>query len=182
MQNRSNSETLEYEADLVRSAKGGNSESLARLLHSVYPRVYGYILKLCYDRELSSDIVQGAMETAIRRFETYSSEKASFITWISRVAVNLLSDHYRKSRHEVPFDGDYQGEASFQADFEGNAEIEPALARLSPALRMPVVMQYVLGYSQKEIAQILKIPAGTVKSRVHNALVFLKKELGNEEK
>jgi RNA polymerase sigma-70 factor (ECF subfamily) len=178
MENGANSEMLEYEAGLVKSAKEGNRESLARLLHSVYPRVYGYVFKLCGDRELASDTVQGAMETAIRQFQSYRSDRGAFVTWITRIAVNLLSDHYRKSRREVPLETDVAAEIPDPSGFIEGAEMERVLSRLSPALRMPVVMQFMLGYSQKEIAQVLKIPVGTVKSRVYNALSFLKKELG----
>lgn len=179
---------LEAEACLAQKAKAGNDEALARLLHSVYPRVFGYVMRLSQNRELASDIVQGAMEQAIRRFERYDCEKSAFATWISRIAVNLLIDHYRKIRRENAFAERYFADPPVNSDFNSAPEtgfssqdINAALARLPLAMRLPVVMQYVMGYTQKDIARVLKIPVGTVKSRVHNALKFLKKVLGNDE-
>lgn len=178
MDKSENKELLKAEELLIKPAREGNNEALARLLHSVYPRVFGYILKMTLQKELTADIVQSAMELSIKRFESYREEKSAFVTWVTSIAVHVLMDHYRKCKRET---------AVFEqmaADTPEHVEegLEQALIKLSLPMRLPVVMQYMLGYSQKDIAKALKIPLGTVKSRIYNALAFLKKEMGNDEK
>lgn len=177
MDNGTNHELLEIERQLAISAREGNDESLARLLHSVYPRVFGYIFKLTLQKDLTADIVQTAMEQAIKRFEIYREEKSAFVTWVTKIAVNALIDYYRKCKRETVALGRFVSEIPQEEGMNTLDETQAALLKLPLQQRLPVVMQYVLGYSQKDIAKALKIPLGTVKSRVFNALAFLKKEM-----
>lgn len=177
MENVRSNELLEIERQLVISARDGNDESLARLLHSIYPRVSGYILKLTLQKDLTADIVQTAMEQAIKRFESYREEKSAFVTWVTKIAVNILIDHYRKCKRETIALERYGSDIPKEEGIDSMEETQAALLELPLQHRLPVVMQYVMGYSQKDIAKSLKIPLGTVKSRVFNALAFLKKEM-----
>lgn len=177
MDSGTNNEMLEIERQLVTSAREGNDESLARLLHSVYPRVSGYIFKLTLQKDLTADIVQTAMEQAIKRFESYREEKSAFVTWVTKIAVNALIDYYRKCKRETIAFKRLASDIPKEEGISSLDETQDALLKLPLHHRLPVVMQYVLGYSQKDIAKVLKIPLGTVKSRIFNALAFLKKEM-----
>jgi RNA polymerase sigma-70 factor (ECF subfamily) len=120
------------------------------------------------------DAVQSAILKAYEKLNTLK-EVQYFKTWIIRI---LLNECYRLKRREQP---SVSYEECFEfvkaEDEEDFSELYLAIKKLPERIRITVVLYYVEGYSVKEIKQILKIPAGTVKSRLAKGRKLLKNRL-----
>jgi len=120
------------------------------------------------------DAVQSAILKAYEKLNTLKEEQY-FKTWIIRI---LLNECYRLKRREQP---NVSYEECFEfvkaEDEEDFSELYLAIKQLPERIRITVVLYYVEGYSVKEIKQILKIPAGTVKSRLAKGRKLLKNRL-----
>lgn len=120
------------------------------------------------------DAVQSAILKAYEKLNTLKEEQY-FKTWIIRI---LLNECYRLKRREQP---EVSYEECFEfvkaEDEEDYSELYLAIKKLPERIRITVVLYYVEGYSVKEIKQILKIPAGTVKSRLAKGRKLLKNRL-----
>jgi RNA polymerase sigma-70 factor, ECF subfamily len=146
-------------------------------------RVYA----LCYrftgrDAE-AQDLTQEVFLRVFRTLGSYRSAEGSFITWLTRLGRNLLIDHYRRTKQDrvtEPIEdqlqtleqSEYAGQASVQPDRvlagrEASEVLQGALAKLSPELRETVVLRDLQELEYREIADVLKIPEGTVKSRLN---------------
>jgi len=120
------------------------------------------------------DAVQSAILKAYEKLNTLKEEQY-FKTWIIRI---LLNECYRLKRREQP---EVSYEECFEfvksEDEEDYSELYLAIKKLPERIRITIVLYYVEGYSVKEIKQILKIPAGTVKSRLAKGRKLLKNRL-----
>ena len=189
MQNNSN------EKNLINEALAGNLESLAQLLHLNYNKVYGYLIKLTLDQELASDLAQESMTKAIEKLALYNNSKSSFSTWLIQIALNTSRDWYRKEKRKKEFFSNLQSQSfnslplpslnnvsNYGYDREDIIDALMVLKSIPAKIRIPVILKYYYGYEQSEIARFLKIPKGTVKSRISNGLKQIRKELTNEKR
>lgn len=177
--------TMDNERSLADEAKRGSAQALATLLQMNYTVVYRYLVKLTMDARAAEDAAQDAMERAIRSFASYDPDRAKFSTWLVAIARNSWLDTVRKGKrlHPMPenMNEDAAGARDPYAELIEGDELLGALRRLDPKARTPLTMCYVLGYSYEEIAKHMKIPLGTVKSRISNTLKRLRRELGEDE-
>lgn len=169
------------EEHLIDEARSGNRQSLARLLYDNYEMVFRYLVKFTMDRNIAEELVQETMIRAIERFEMYEPGKAKFSTWLIAVARNIYLDSIRKRKREQKYlHEELQLEDLYDLPVEHDEELErvlDALARLPDNSRFPLLLRHYHGYSLEEIAHIMSIPSGTVKSRIHNAIKAVRKEL-----
>jgi RNA polymerase sigma-70 factor, ECF subfamily len=177
--------TEDNEQELVTQAKRGSAQALATLLQINYTVVYRYLVKLTMDARAAEDASQDAMERAIRSFQSFDPSKARFSTWLIAIARNRWLDEIRKNKRIQPM-AESQPEESVKAGDQYSELIErdellAALSKLDAKARTPVTMCYLLGYSYDEVAGAMKIPLGTVKSRISNAVRQLRKELSRNE-
>lgn len=132
---------------------------------------------LIHDQDCE-DAVQGAILKAYDKLGTLKEEQY-FKTWLIRI---LINECYRLKRREYP-------KVSYEECFEfvkaddkkDYSELYVAIHKLPPRIRVTIVLYYVEGYSVEEIKQILKIPAGTVKSRLSKGRKLLKIKLNHME-
>lgn len=174
------------EHDLIFSAQDDNSYALAQLLQDNYIFVLKYLIKLTLNEHDAKDLTQDVMVKAIKNIKSFDNSKASFSTWLIAIAKNLWLDSVRKKNVREKFfkksKENFQEVSINQVDsFIENEEVLRALKTLSDKVRIPIIMQYNLGYSYEEIAKHLKIPIGTVKSRISNGVKTLRKELCQHE-
>jgi RNA polymerase sigma-70 factor (ECF subfamily) len=166
---------------LILQAQNGNKEALARLLHSNYEIVFRYLIKFTLDRITAEDIAQDTMVRAIEKFHMYNIEKSKFSTWLITVAQNIYLDTIRKNKNQKKYieDGDIVERLIEKADNYDDSwnRILEALSKLKEEVRLPIILKHYYGYSYDEIAKKMRILTGTVKSRIHNGLKVLKKEL-----
>lgn len=168
------------EDELIGKARRGNKEALAQLLYNQYEMLYRYLLKFTLNAGIAEDITQETMVRAIEKFDWYDPEKAKFSTWLISIAQHLYVDSLRKRKHEDRYikvdPEEWLQEEAPQQDEEWEQVLQ-ILAGLTEGVKLPIVLKHYYGYEYEEIASIMHMPVGTVKSRVHYGLACIRKEL-----
>jgi RNA polymerase sigma-70 factor, ECF subfamily len=172
----------EEDARLVRGLRAGIESAYEELLTRYQQPVYGIVYRLLGDQNDACDVVQEIFLKVFRSVHSFK-ERSSFRTWIYRIAVNEAHNHRRWfSRHrkrEVAIDREEGAYGAFEIapdpgpspfdfalDRETHLLIERALEEISPVFRTAVVLRDIEGLGYEEIAEILQISLGTVKSRI----------------
>jgi RNA polymerase sigma-70 factor, ECF subfamily len=182
---------------LLSGLREGTAEAYELLIASYQQPVYNLVARLLNDSSDASDVVQEVFLKVFRKVGAFRGE-STLKTWIYRIAVNEAYNYQRWfSRHrrqEVGFeseDDSGQGYSNKLPDpgrtpfdcavnTEQHALIEAALARLNPSFRSAVVLRDVEEMSYEEIAEILEVALGTVKSRILRGREALRKELAGQ--
>lgn len=168
------------ERELAVRAAAGDDLALARLCQHGYPTAYRFALALTLNAAEAEDVVQEAMLSALTHIASFRPERASFSTWLCALARNIAVDRYRsrvrriKREERTLLSPRTQDEADRLLERD---ELLQALSRLPDKLRLPLCMKYGWDMELAEIARRLRIPVGTVKSRLHNGVKALRKEL-----
>lgn len=162
----------------IMAAKRGDGDALARLLHEHYLFVFKYMLHVTLHRQTAEDLTQDTMIRAIEKIGLYDPNKSRFTSWLITIATRLYLDYKRKRQRELMSADELTRSLRWQMESssENWSIIVDALARLPDHTRAAVVLKHYYGYGYEEIADILKLPAGTVKSRVHHGMSGLRKE------
>ena len=153
-----------------------NSENGARRLVSEYGnRLYGAALLLCSDDHEAEELVFRTFEQAVKKIKKYEPI-GEFFGWMYAIMLNFRRMDLRKRHLDLIPGGDPRdipesapsGVAEVRKAFTGE-DVRMALNRMSPLLREVILLRYFEGLDVEEIAVMLSIPNGTVKSRLHNA-------------
>lgn len=164
---------------LVLHAQSGSAEALEQLLRIWYPKLLRYAAAQLRDDEAAKDVVQEALLGIAKRIRRLR-DPAAFPRWAYEILQRRGIDHVRRlarSRETArPEPDPYSGAADPETigDMEGRVSLETALTSLGADSYQAVHLRYVIGLSLKEIASILGIPEGTVKSRLHTARAQLR--------
>lgn len=137
-------------------------------------RVSATILRQPCDRE---DAIQECIFKALRKRETLRDERY-MQSWVIRILINECYSIHRRARWERP--AERLPEPPPMPGPDADPEVFRVLFSLEEKMRLPMVLYYVEGYSVEEIAKIMRIPAGTVKSRLARAREKMKKEMEKE--
>ncbi len=188
---------VQREADLVAGLRTGMEDAYETLIQRFEHPVFNLVSRLLDDPADAADVVQEVFLKVFRNIGCFRQD-ASLKTWIYRIAVNEARNHRRWfSRHrrqEVGLDAEpgeahgYQdwlpdpGRSPFEAavDQETQALIEAALQQVNPHFRAALVLREIEGMSYEEIAEILDISLGTVKSRILRGRDALRKYLAGK--
>jgi RNA polymerase sigma-70 factor (ECF subfamily) len=142
------------------------------------------------DRQDAEDITQEAFTRAFLKLEAFQA-KSSFFTWLHRIAFNLAIDMRRREKRarsvgkvsmEVASESLESSDSSPSEESERNEaqqKIYDALAKLDPERRSVIILRDLQGMDYAEIAEVLAIPIGTVRSRLHRARIELKELLAD---
>ena len=136
-------------------------------------RVSTTILPQLCDRE---DAVQGAIEKALKKREKLRDDRA-LEKWLIRILINECYTLIRKRRRETLFDTIPERETEPDA----RPDLYSLFTSLEDKYRLPMVLYYVEGYSVEEAAQMLRLPKGTLKSRLHRGRILLRDAIDLEE-
>lgn len=175
---------------LVQRSRAGDREAFGQLVVRYEQRLFATLVRLTGSNDSAQDVLQDAFVQAYVKLDGFQGQ-SSFYTWIYRIAVNRALSDRRKRREVVPLDASdgsttrlEPAEDPERADpmrplvaSERNQMIQAALDRLSPEHRAVVVLKDLDGKSYDEIAAILDINIGTVRSRLHRARSELKRRL-----
>lgn len=174
----------EEESALIEKAKNGGNYALAQLLEQNYNMVYHFMLGLTLDSQQAADVTQDCMVKVIEKFALYDSDKSALSTWMIAMAKNIWINYCRKNKVIQKYAEEPETQTVNKSIDEmiENDQVLTAVKSMSDKTRMPVLLKHAAGYSYEEIALILKIPVGTVKSRIFNGLNALKKELEGYER
>lgn len=166
----------------------GRVDQVDLLVNRYSDRLFRIILRLVQSHGVAEDILQDTWIKVMRKIHQYDPSRP-FFSWLARIAVNGCRDYWRrelrrriwKQHTAIHKDGDSRPEETCtQEDLEmrENQElISKALMKISQKLREVVVLKFFNGMTYEEIAQVLDVPAGTVKSRLHYALSKLRSHL-----
>ncbi len=183
---------------LAAKAAQGSEKAFRELLRRYEKPVFSLIYRMVRDRGIAEDLSQ---ETFIRTFNALGSYNPSykFSSWIFKIAHNLTIDHLRRKRIDtVSIDGapdavtpdeqartrlvlesSHERPDAYVENIELGDQIEAAIAELRPEYRAVTLLRHVEGYSYQEIADILELPLGTVKTYIHRARLELKAALAH---
>lgn len=171
------------DAALLRAHVAGDRDAFAELVRRHRDRLWAVALRTLGDREEAADAVQDALLSAYRGADRFRGDSA-VTTWLHRIVVNACLDRARRrqSRPTVPLPETEtvafaaRGEAP---DLETRMTVRAALGQLPPEQRIALVLLDMQGYSVAEIAQMLGIAEGTVKSRAARGRARLASLLGH---
>jgi RNA polymerase sigma-70 factor, ECF subfamily len=171
---------LEIDSVLVERCLTGDPAAWEQLVRAHNRRVYILCYRFTGRAEEAEDLAQDVFLRVFRTLKTYRAEEGQFGTWLASLTRNLLIDHYRKTRKDrvlEPLEDqlpvlEEKAALSSQTDAltrgrEASELLQAGLARLSPDLREAVILRDIQEMEYRDIAQVLKVPAGTVKSRIN---------------
>lgn len=167
---------------IIRRAKQGDLHAFSALVRNykiyVYKTAFG-ILQNTLDAE---DVTQ---ETFLKVYQSLRSLRndETFPTWIARIAVRKAFDLAKQNRRIQTFDPQIEQSRFIAHDAipDSRLEMEYALQRLSPEHRAVLVLRELQGWDYEQIAKVLEIPIGTVRSRLHHARTQLRQILSESE-
>ncbi len=184
--------------DLVVFARSGSEQAYRELLGRYQRPVFSLIYRMVRDRESAEDLAQETFVRVFNNIESYNP-KFKFSSWIFKIATNLTIDALRrKELPTVSIDGsryartDDEIEASrvtVASDDENpeerleakelGEEIEGAIGQLRAEYRTAILLRHVEGRPYEEIAEIMEVPLGTVKTYIHRARMELRETLAH---
>jgi RNA polymerase sigma-70 factor (ECF subfamily) len=180
------------ELALIARARKGDGDAYGELVQANQDRIYASVLRQVRDEHKAMDITQEAFIQAYRAIDTYE-DRARFSTWMYRIAMNLITSHYRHERAQkrggdrsatslniegMPEPGAEQRTPDDLVAAEDiGSQVRAAIDELDDEYRDVVVMRDLQGLSYEEIAETLDIAPGTVRSRLHRGREKLKDKL-----
>jgi RNA polymerase sigma-70 factor (ECF subfamily) len=181
---------LDVETHLVEQCLAGQQSAWEELIQTYSRRVYALCYRFTNSDNESQDLTQ---EVFLRVFKTLGSFRAGegcFAVWLTRLTRNLLVDHYRRTKRDRLTDGiddklsvleERNAQASrtdgLLAGREAGELLQSGLQKLSPELREAVILRDLQELEYREIASVLNVPEGTVKSRLNRGRAELAKVL-----
>jgi RNA polymerase sigma-70 factor (ECF subfamily) len=172
---------LRDEASLVRQAKRGSADAVEVLVRRHWNGAHRAAFLIVQDAAAAEDIAQEAMLAAVRAIEGFDRRRP-FRPWLHRIVVNRSLDwlRARKRRPEVSVEVARPPAATSPQAHELSEELMDALGALAPQQRTLIVMRHLLGYRSTELARMLDLPPGTVRTRLARALEALRALLDDQ--
>ena len=186
-------EDAQVVALLVRRCVAGDAAAWEEIVQRHHRRIYNICYRFAGSADDAQDLTQEVFIKMYRTLNTYDAGRGGLMTWVTTITRNLLVDHFRKtkqdrvtesldsapSEHEdaMPLseqivDKKAPPDAGVQSRETGEA-VHHALQKLSPELREAVILRDLQDMDYREIATVLKVPEGTVKSRINRGRVEL---------
>lgn len=182
------------ETDLIIQAQAGDRRSFDQLVARAYPLVFNTAYRILGDYDLASDATQTAFVRAYRSLRSFR-RSSSFTTWLYRIVSNVCLDIVRRQKRqaqsltlqsedeqfterEIPDDRAQPEQTALETELQ--AAVHRALGQLTPEHRMVLVLYDLAGFSYEEIAAMLSLPLGTVKSRLNRARLALRDQMAGD--
>jgi len=180
---------------LVSRCLDGDEAAWEELVRQHTRQVYGLCFRFTNSAQEAQDLTQDVFLRVFKTIKTFRSAEGSFHTWLARVTRNLLIDHYRRTRQErvtdsieeqLPMLQEKGGAAAARPDQalagqEASEILQATLQKLSPDLREAVILRDLQEMEYREIAEVLDIPEGTVKSRINRGRAELARLLRKQK-
>ena len=180
-------EDAQVAALLVRRCVAGDAAAWEEIVQKYHRRIYNICYRFAGSANDAEDLTQEVFIKIYRTLNTYDVERGAFMTWVTTMTRNLLVDHFRKTKNEritdsleatpsghedamplserIPDQGPTP-DAGVQSR-ETSEAVHQALQKLSPELREAVILRDLQDMDYREIAAVLRVPEGTVKSRIN---------------
>lgn len=172
---------------LVRRCVAGDAAAWEEIVQRYHRRIYNLCYRFAGSADDAQDLTQEVFIRMYRTLNSYDVRRGAFMTWITTLTRNLLVDHFRKTKNDrltdsldatasdhedamplgdrIP-DGGPPPDSGVQSR-ETKETVHQALQKLSPELREAVILRDLQDMDYREIATVLKVPEGTVKSRIN---------------
>jgi len=190
-------EDVRAAAMLVRRCLAGDAVAWEQIVQQYHRRIYNLCYRFAGSADDAQDLTQEVFIRMYRTLQSYDVERGAFITWVTSVTRNLLVDHFRKSRQDRLTDsldaptseqeearplGEQIADKGMPPDAgvqrrETQEAVHEALQKLSPDLREAVILRDLQDMDYREIATVLRVPEGTVKSRINRGRAELARQL-----
>ena len=170
------------DAELLSAARRGDQRALDALLRRHFDRVHALARRMMNNDADADDATQNALIAAVRGLARFDG-RSTFSTWLYRITTNACLDELRRrGRRPVPSD-EFSDRPAGQLEVgdlvAGRHDVDAALATLPPDFRAAVVLRDLCDLDYAEIAAILHIPAGTVRSRIARGRAAVAHAIGN---
>jgi len=182
------------DAQLIQETLAGHSAAFGRLVQKYQDRLYNTVVHVAGNAEDARDVVQDAFVQAFVKLDTFKGSSA-FYTWLYRIAFNVAIsqrrrrrptqsvEHNRETSGNEPIDENQGPDEALEQD-ERCRQVRQAIDQLPEEYRVVIVLREIDGCTYETIAEILDMPIGTVRSRLHRARLqlrdFLKEVLVND--
>ena len=180
-------EDAQVAAQLVRRCVAGDAAAWEELVQQHHRRIYNICYRFAGSADDAQDLTQEVFIKMYRTLQSYDASKGAFMTWVTTITRNLLVDHFRKTKQDRVTDSldatpsehedtlplseriqDHGAPPDSRAQSQQVGEVvQRALQKLSPDLREAVILRDLQDMDYREIATVLKVPEGTVKSRIN---------------
>ena len=172
---------------LVRRCVAGDAVAWEEIVQRYNRRIYNICYRFAGSSDDAQDLTQEVFIKMYRTLNSYDVERGAFMTWVTTITRNLLVDHFRKSKQDRVTDSidaapsehedamplsDQIPDKTLPPDArvqsrETRETVHRALGKLSPELREAVILRDLQDMDYREIASVLRVPEGTVKSRIN---------------
>lgn len=172
---------------LIRRCVSGDAVAWQEIVRQYHRRIYNICYRFSGSADDAADLTQEVFIKMYRTLNTFDTSRASFMTWVTTVTRNLLVDHFRKGKYDRVTDsldatpgnqedgltlGDQLEDQGASPEARVRSQqtqklVHEGLKRLSPELREAVILRDLQDMDYKDIAKVLGVPEGTVKSRIN---------------
>lgn len=173
--------------DLIRLVALGDEAAFEELYDAVAPRVYGLVRRVVRDPAQSEEVTQEVFVDVWAQATRFDADRGKAISWILVIAHRRAVDRVRASQASADRDL-RQGIKEYQDSYDDVANtvetqmeaerVRQALETLTAPQREAISLAYYGGYTHQEVAELLKIPVGTVKTRIRDGMIRLRDRLG----
>jgi RNA polymerase sigma-70 factor (ECF subfamily) len=175
------------DAQLIDEALAGNSASFGQLVRRYQDRLYNTMVHVVNSCEEAQDVCQEAFVQAFVKLETFQRSSA-FYTWLYRIAFNVAISRRRRRKPTVSVEQSREMTGEEPIDnhepphqrleqAERVAQVQAALATLTEEHRSILILRELEGFAYETISELLDLPVGTVRSRLHRARLQLREQL-----
>jgi RNA polymerase sigma-70 factor, ECF subfamily len=188
------SNSLDADVQLVERCLSGQEAAWEDLVKVHTRRVYSICYRFTNSDTEAQDLTQDVFLRVFKNLRSFRAGEGLFVVWLTRLTRNLLIDHYRRTRMERATESIEDQTAALEentaaiartdgmlAGREASELLQAALQKLSPELRETVILRDLEELEYREIAQILNVPEGTVKSRLNRGRSELAKVLRRQK-
>jgi RNA polymerase sigma factor (sigma-70 family) len=185
-----NHDSLDADAQLVERCLSGQDAAWEDLVKLHTRRVYSICYRFTSSDAEAQDLTQDVFLRVFKNLKSFRAGEGLFVVWLTRLTRNLLIDHYRRTRLERATESIENQTALIEEDTavmartegmlagrEASELLQSALQKLSPDLRETVILRDLEELEYREIAQVLNVPEGTVKSRLNRGRAELARVL-----
>lgn len=178
----------------IKQVLKGDQNAFADIVSLYQHKLYQVCYRMLSNKQEAEDIAQEAFVRAYMNLHTFD-QKRKFSTWLYRIATNLCIDRIRKKKPDYYLDAEVAGTEGLDlysqiaaedqlpeetlVQMELQERIQYEIGRLPDKYRSVIVLKYIEELSLQEISDILDMPLGTVKTRIHRGREALRKQLNN---
>ena len=178
---------IKPDSELITECLQGRTEAFGQIVTRYQERLFGTLVTMLGSVEDARDVAQEAFVQAYQKLDSFRGQSA-FYSWLFRIALNSSVDHHRRQRRPTvsidaareqtgaePTDLHPETSPSFSIErTERQTLVQLALSKLSPEYRQVLILKEMEDFKYEEIAALVKIPVGTVRSRIHRGRAELK--------